>query len=162
MNNEKNADLQLMQAKVAELVRGHKVLQLGDTSWTPVIEGSAASVHSESEAEGCTAVFVAGQWSAVKREDQESFLKQLRQRVGKDALLILLDDNYVDGQSTPVVRTDIVGNTYQFHSVAGEQRVEVVKNYPADSYLRKKLAAFVREIRIERLKYYWLLNCRLK
>ena len=41
MNNEKNADLQLMQAKVAELVRGHKVLQLGDTSWTPVIESSA-------------------------------------------------------------------------------------------------------------------------
>jgi hypothetical protein len=77
-------------------------------------------------------------------------------------LLVLLDNCYVDGSSTAIARTDAEGNTYQIRTLATGERFEIVKNFPADSYLRKKLAAAVREIRIERLPYYWLLTCRLK
>ena len=42
------------------------------------------------------------------------------------------------------------------------ERFELPKNYPADSALRKRLGGDVREIRIERLTYYWMLTCRLK
>ncbi|QGZ41856.1 methyltransferase family protein [Pseudoduganella flava] len=109
-----------------------------------------------------TAVFAGFWWSHVKREEQERFLAQLRAKLGKDVLLVLLDNCYVDGSSTAIARTDAEGNTYQIRTLASGERFEIVKNFPADSYLRKKLATAVREIRIERLPYYWLLTCRLK
>ncbi len=109
-----------------------------------------------------TACFAGFWWSHVKREDQEKFLGQLRTKLGKDVLLVLIDNNYVDGSSTVIARTDAEGNTYQFRTGDDDQRYEVLKNFPSDSTLRKKMASSVREIRITRLEYYWMLSCRLK
>lgn len=109
-----------------------------------------------------TACFAAGWWSHVKREQQERYLNQLRAKLGKDTLLVLLDSSYVDGSSTVIARTDPEGNTYQIRNAPDGERYEVLKNFPSDSALRKKLAPSVREIRIERLEYYYLLSCRLK
>ncbi|MDC8757676.1 class I SAM-dependent methyltransferase [Janthinobacterium fluminis] len=109
-----------------------------------------------------TACFAGFWWSHVKREDQQRFLAHLRARLGKDTLLVLVDDSYVDGHSDVIARTDAEGNTYQFHTAADGQRYEIVKNFPSDSMLRKRLASAVREIRILRLEHYWLLSCRLK
>jgi SAM-dependent methyltransferase len=109
-----------------------------------------------------TAVFIGFWWSHVKREEQERFLAQLRSKVGKDIVIVLLDDAYVEGSSETVARTDMEGNTYQIRVAPDGQRYEIPKTYPSDSALRKKLASSVREIRIVRLAYYWLLSCRLK
>lgn len=108
-----------------------------------------------------TAVFIGFWWSHVKREQQEKFLAQLRSKVG-DILLVLLDDVYVEGSSDTVARTDLEGNTYQIRRAPDGERYEIPKTYPSDSALRKKLASSVREIRIVRLAYYWMLTCRLK
>lgn len=192
---ERQRDLAEMRAKVAELLRGHHVLELacGAGYWTEVIAGVAASVVAtdvnpamlaQAAARGLpddkvqwnlvdafdlpadvgrfSACFAGCWWSHVKREDQERFLAELRGKLGKDVLLVLLDNVYVDGSSTSIARTDAEGNTYQIHSDADGQRYEVVKNFPSDSTLRKKLGGAVREIRISRLDHYWLLSCRLK
>jgi len=37
-----------------------------------------------------------------------------------------------------------------------------MKNYLTDSTLRKRFANHAKQIRIERLEYYYLLSCRLK
>lgn len=108
-----------------------------------------------------TAVFAAGWWSHVRREQQDHYLKQLRAKFGKDVMLVLLDASRVDG-STVIARTDAEGNTYQIHLADDGQRYEVLTNYPTDSALRKRLAPHAREIRVERLEYYYLLSCRLK
>jgi SAM-dependent methyltransferase len=109
-----------------------------------------------------TAVFIGFWWSHVKREEQERFLAQLKARVGKDILVVLLDDAYVEGSSETVARTDLEGNTYQIKTAPDGERYEIPKTYPSDSALRKKLASSVREIKIVRLEYYWMLSCRLK
>jgi SAM-dependent methyltransferase len=108
-----------------------------------------------------TAVFIGFWWSHIKREQQEKFLAHLRSKVG-DVLLVLLDDVYVEGSSETVARTDLEGNTYQIRVAPDGERYEIPKTYPSDSALRKKLASSVREIRIVRLAYYWMLSCRLK
>ena len=191
---ERQADLAAVRVKVAELLRGHKVLEIacGTGYWTRVIGASAAAVHATdineealalardrqeggnvtfaqadafdlpASAGQYTALFAGFWWSHVKREEQERFLAQLRAKLGKDVLLVLLDNVYVDGSSTVIARTDQEGNTYQFRTLPSGERVEIVKNFPADSFLRKKLAAATKEIRIERLSYYWLLTARLK
>jgi len=153
---ERQADLAALRERVQELLIGHDVLHLGDEYWTPAIADIAESLGEG----GYTAIFC--NWSGIKREDQDRFLKQLREQVGKDVLLVAVGEAYVEGSSTVTARTDLNGNTYQFRINAAGERFEMLKNYPTDSYLRKKLATFGREIRIVRHKYYWLVNCRLK
>ena len=108
-----------------------------------------------------TAVFIGFWWSHVKRETQERFLAQLRAKLG-DILVVLLDDAYVEGSSDTVARTDMEGNTYQIRVAPDGERYEIPKTYPSDSALRKKLASSVREIRVVRTEFYWMLTCRLK
>ncbi|WP_322401372.1 class I SAM-dependent methyltransferase [Massilia luteola] len=107
-------------------------------------------------------VFIGFWWSHLKRDEQDALLAQLRARLGHDVTLILLDDVYVEGSSTTVARTDAQGNTYEIVAAPDGERFELPKSYPADSALRKRLGGAVREIRIERLTYYWMLTCRLK
>ena len=109
-----------------------------------------------------TAIFIGFWWSHVRRDEQERFLAQLRSKVGKDVLLVLVDDAYVEGSSDTVARTDLEGNTYQIRTAPDGERYEIPKNYPSDSALRKKLAGAVREIKIVRGEYYWMLTGRLK
>lgn len=192
---ERQEDLEELHEKVAEALRGHKVLEIacGTGYWSETIADTATSVlvtdiNPEmldlAKARGLpmdkvqfsladafdlpadmgsfTACFAGFWWSHVKREDQERFLAQLRAKLGKDTFLVLLDNTYVEGSSTSIARTDAQGNTYQIRSVPDGQRYEVLKNFPSDSTLRKKIGASVREIRILRLEYYWMLSCRLK
>lgn len=109
-----------------------------------------------------SAVFIGFWWSHVAREEQERFIKQLRAKVGKDVLLVIADDDYVDGISEPIARTDAAGNTFQVRQAPDGEYYEIPKNYMSDSALRKKLASTVREIKIERWEFYFMLTCRLK
>lgn len=109
-----------------------------------------------------SAVFMAGLWSRLTREQQEALLASLKKRLGKDVLLVIFDDEYVEGESATIARTDLQGNTHEFQLDADGNRHELVKNYPTDSYLRKRLDKVGREIKIARWEFYWVLTCRLK
>lgn len=119
----------------------------------------AFDLDVEGKYSACFAGFL---WSHVKRQEQSGFLEHLREKLGKDTLLVLLDNSYVEGSNTPIARTDAEGNTYQIRRLPNGDRHEVLKNFPTDSALRKKLAASVKEIRIVRLEHYWMLTGRLK
>ncbi|HEU4776883.1 MAG TPA: methyltransferase domain-containing protein [Telluria sp.] len=192
---ERQEDLEAMRGHVAEVLRGHTVLELacGTGYWTRIIAETADKVVATDinpemiamaqlrkldpakvslrvadaralpdDLGDFTAVFIGFWWSHVKREEYERFLAQLKARVGKDVLVVLLDDDYVEGSSETVARTDLEGNTYQIRSTPDGERYEIPKTYPSDSALRKKLASSVREIKIVRNAFYWLLSCRLK
>jgi SAM-dependent methyltransferase len=192
---ERQEDLAAMRGHVAEVLRGHTVLELacGTGYWTRIIAETADKVVATDvnpemiamaqlrklpadkvslrvadardlpdDIGDFTADFIGFWWSHVKREEYERFLAQLKARIGKDVLVVLLDDAYVEGSSETVARTDLEGNTYQIRSAPDGERYEIPKTYPSDSALRKKLAASVREIKIVRLEHYWLLSCRLK
>ena len=112
-----------------------------------------------------TAVFFGFLWSHIAREDQNRFLLHLREKVGSNALMVMLDNSYVEGSSTTIARTDLLGNTFQHRRLPGAphgDRYEILKNFPSDSNLRKRLASDTRDLRILRMEHYWLLNCRLK
>lgn len=112
--------------------------------------------------ENYSACFAGFWWSHVLRQEQEGFLLKLRERLDKDALLVLVDNVYVEGSSTPIARTDPEGNTFQIRTLPTGERYEMLKNFPTDSALRKRMGAVVKEIRILRLEHYWMLTCRFK
>jgi len=109
-----------------------------------------------------SAVFAGFLWSHFTRDQQDVFLANLRARVGANALLVLIDDEYVEGVSPTVARTDAQGNTWAQFVDADGKRHELPKNYPTDSALRKRLGTAVREIKIGRWDSCWALTCRLK
>jgi SAM-dependent methyltransferase len=109
-----------------------------------------------------SAVFAGFWWSHVKRQDEAGFLAKLREKLGKDALVVMVDNVYVEGSSTPIARTDAEGNTYQIRTLPNGERYEIIKNFPTDSALRKRSGAMLKDIRILRLEHYWILTGRLK
>jgi hypothetical protein len=163
-------DLEQVRAELARLTAGHKVLELGCGSGAAnqaMVPGATCVVTTgpadlPAELGGFGAVFMGFGWSRLKRDEQEPFLKQLRARVGKDVLLILLDEAYVEGSSPTIARTDAHGNTYHVAGMPDGSQAELAKSYPTDSTLRKRLGNAVREIKIQRWEYFWLLSCRLK
>jgi cyclopropane fatty-acyl-phospholipid synthase-like methyltransferase len=109
-----------------------------------------------------SAVFAGFLWSHFTKDQQDAFLAGLRARIGKDTLLVLIDDEYVEGASPTTARTDAQGNTFAQFVDADGKRHELPKNYPTDSALRKRLGTAVREIKIGRWDSCWALTCRLK
>jgi SAM-dependent methyltransferase len=108
-----------------------------------------------------TACFAGFWWSHVKREEQAAVIGRLRECVGKDGLLVLVDNSFLEGETT-IARTDAEGNTYEIHALPDGERYEIVKNYHSDSALRKKLSPLLRDMRVYRYDHYWMLTARLK
>ena len=188
---EQREELLLLQKALAELMEGHAVLEVGCGTgyWTQQIAEVADSVTAIDSnpvmlavarqieddriewvqddatdlggSDAYTACFGGFWWSHLPRERQAKWLSGLQKKLGKDTLLVLIDNNYVEGSSTPIAHTDAEGNTYQIRSLGGE-RYDVMKNFPTDSALRKRFADHAREIRVKRTEHFWILSCRLK
>ena len=152
--SDRDADLADVREQVAELTDGQKVLTLtAEDGRVPEIPVDAAG-YGAVVAEFC--------WSRLKRDEQDAFLAKLKKASGKDALLVLLDEIYVEGASNTVARTDLQGNTYEIVTTDEGERIERVMSYPTDSALRKRLANAAKEIRVARWEYFWVLTARFK
>ena len=140
------------------------VIALADLKQLPSekVTFALADAFTVEAVQSFTACFAAFWWSHVLRQEQAGFMKQLRQQLGKDALVALIDNVYVEGSSTSIARTDLQGNTFQIRMLPDGERYEILKNFPSDSSLRKRLAPYLKEIRILRLEHYWMLSGRLK
>jgi hypothetical protein len=152
--SDREIDLEDVREQVAELTDGHEVLTLtAEDGVLPEIPADAAG-YGAVVAEFC--------WSRLKRDEQDAFLAKMKKVSGKDALLVLLDEIYVEGTSNTVARTDAQGNTYEIVTTEDGQRVERPMSYPTDSALRKRLANAAKEIRVARWEYFWVLTCKFK
>jgi ubiquinone/menaquinone biosynthesis C-methylase UbiE len=109
-----------------------------------------------------SAVLVSFLWSHLNKKEQEQLLASLKKRLGKDVLLVILDDSFVEGFSETIARTDAEGTTYEILTAPEGERFEVPKSYQSDSALRKRLGNVGKEIKIERVEFFWILTCRLK
>lgn len=109
-----------------------------------------------------TACFAGFWWSHIKRQDQVEVIARLRKVIGKDGLLVLVDNSQVDTEKTVIARTDLEGNTYQIHTLPNGERYEILKNYYTNSTLRKRLGPLLRDMRVHHFEHYWMLTARLR
>lgn len=109
-----------------------------------------------------SAVLVSFLWSHLTKGEQEKLLATLKKRLGKDVLLVILDDSFVEGFSETTARTDAEGTTWEIQTLESGERFELPKSYPSDSLLRKRIGNVGKEIKIERVEFFWILTCRLK
>ena len=122
----------------------------------------ADAITLEGVPAGCDAAFAGFWWSHVKKSAIATFVSNLANRLEPGARVVVLDNTFVEGSSTPISRRDAEGNTYQMRKLANGEDYEVVKNFPTEQELREALADVAAEAHLETLRYYWLLVFRTK
>jgi demethylmenaquinone methyltransferase/2-methoxy-6-polyprenyl-1,4-benzoquinol methylase len=105
--------------------------------------------------DGALAVFW---WSHIPRQRIAEFLASLHRRLEPGARVVLMDNLFVEGASTPISEIDSQGNTYQLRRLGDGSQVRVLKNFPSEGELRSVLPP---TLNVEPLQYYWLADYRL-
>jgi demethylmenaquinone methyltransferase/2-methoxy-6-polyprenyl-1,4-benzoquinol methylase len=109
-----------------------------------------------------TAAFAGFWWSHIPASRIRPFLSTLHARLEPDALVVLVDNNYVEGSSTRISRLDADGNTYQRRTLADGTTYEVMKNFPSEARLRDAVRRYAWDIDYTALRYYWCLTYRVR
>jgi ubiquinone/menaquinone biosynthesis C-methylase UbiE len=104
------------------------------------------------------AAFAGFWWSHVPVRDRPRFLGSLDRRLIPGAKVVLLDNHFVEGSSTPIAHRDPDGNTYQRRRLEDGSEHVVLKNFPSEAELRADITAFGHNPHFTGLQYYWLFS----
>ena len=107
------------------------------------------------------ALLAAFWWSHVPLGRLDQFLRAAERAVAPGALLVFIDNRYVEGSSTPLARRDAEGNSYQLRRLDDGSTHEVLKNFPDEAQLRAAAGSAARDVTVEFFDYFWLLAYRL-
>ncbi len=104
------------------------------------------------------AAFAGFWWSHIPKGRIAPFLDGLHARLAPGSRVVVIDNRFVAGSSTPVVRTDGDGNLYQRRRLDDGTEHEVIKNFPSAEELRAAVAGRGHEVEVTELTYYWCLS----
>jgi len=110
----------------------------------------------------CTAGFHGFWWSHVPQQRLAAFVRAFHARLPAGAPVVMIDNAYVEGSSTPIARADENGNTYQVRQLGDGSTHEVLKNFPSPEEIRMQLAEQATDIVVRQLTYYWIASYRTK
>lgn len=97
-------------------------------------------------------------WSHVPKPRLPGFLRGLHRALKPGARVVFVDNSYVEGSSTPISHADADANTYQTRRLDDGSTHEVLKNFPTEQELCAAVTDLADDVRIEFLKYYWMLS----
>jgi demethylmenaquinone methyltransferase/2-methoxy-6-polyprenyl-1,4-benzoquinol methylase len=100
-------------------------------------------------------------WSHVPIADRQRFLGHFASKLGPRAKLLMIDNNYVEGSSTPISRTDALGNTYQVRQLVSGADYEVLKNFPTTAELQSAFGGICTRVDVLQRPHYWALRATL-
>jgi demethylmenaquinone methyltransferase/2-methoxy-6-polyprenyl-1,4-benzoquinol methylase len=107
------------------------------------------------------AAFAGCWWSHVPLQRLPAWLALLHARLRPDARVVMLDNRYVPGSSTPLSRSDEHGNTYQDRTLDDGSLHEVLKNFPTREAACAMLDPRARDPRWIDHGHYWVLTYEL-
>ncbi len=98
----------------------------------------------------------AGFWfSHVPKARQREFLQGLNASLKPGATVVLLDNHYVAGSSSPITGQDADGNTYQTRSLSDGSTHRVLKNFPSRTDLQSLVAGPGERFTFTSWQYFW-------
>lgn len=101
----------------------------------------------------------AGFWiSHVPKARLREFLTGLHAALTPGATVVLLDNRYVEGSSTPISERDAEGNTYQIRLLRDGTAHRILKNFPSEEEMREALDGRYSELRYTAWQYYWAIR----
>jgi demethylmenaquinone methyltransferase/2-methoxy-6-polyprenyl-1,4-benzoquinol methylase len=101
----------------------------------------------------------AGFWiSHVPRRRRAAFLREWCAVLAPGARVVMLDNLYVPGSSTPLSHRDDDGDTWQLRQLADGTPHRVLKNFPEEAELRRELAGLGEDVSYRAWGHYWALS----
>ncbi len=98
----------------------------------------------------------AGCWfSHVPKARRHAFLRGLNALLIAGAKVILLDNQYVEGSSSPITEADSDGNTYQTRQLKDGSMHRVLKNFPTEEELQSSLIGIGAGGVLTKWRYFW-------
>jgi demethylmenaquinone methyltransferase/2-methoxy-6-polyprenyl-1,4-benzoquinol methylase len=97
----------------------------------------------------------------VPLERLPAWLDALHARLAPGAVVVMLDNRFVPGSSTPIARRDAQGNTYQLRRLDDGSTHEVLKNYPTPAQAIAALGPRARHPHWQDHRYHWWLRYEL-
>ncbi len=126
------------------------------------VEFKIADAGTLDEVSGAfTAGFAGFWWSHLFKSRVAEFLDCFHSKLRPRALVLFLDNNYVEGSNSPIVRQDGDGNTYQRRKLENGAEFEVLKNFPNEAELKDCVGNRAANVVVTELKYYWCLRYTL-
>jgi demethylmenaquinone methyltransferase/2-methoxy-6-polyprenyl-1,4-benzoquinol methylase len=107
------------------------------------------------------AAFAGCWWSHVPLPQLQSWLATLHGRLEPGAVVVMLDNRFVPGSSTPIHRRDAEGNSYQQRPLDDGSTHEVVKNFPTPEQAIAALGPRARDAQWTAYTHYWVLRYTL-
>ncbi|MFN0183305.1 MAG: class I SAM-dependent methyltransferase [Aquabacterium sp.] len=104
------------------------------------------------------AAFAGCWWSHVPLQRLPQWLDNLHARLQPGARVVMLDNAYVEADSTPLSHRDAHGNTYQRRTLDDGGVHEVLKNFPTFEQAAGMLGPRARDARWRRWDHYWALD----
>lgn len=100
-----------------------------------------------------------GFWfSHIQKKYLESFITKLHTKLKPGLVVVMIDNNYVEGSSTPFIRTDGEGNSYQLRALEDGSEYEVLKNFYSEVDLKNIFRKYSVNFEIFNFKYYWMIK----
>jgi ubiquinone/menaquinone biosynthesis C-methylase UbiE len=121
-------------------------LRVGDAYALPVAPAS------------CDAAFAGFWWSHVPRARIAAFVHGLHAALQPGAKVVLIDNRFVPGSSTPIAERDAEGNTYQARPLANGSVHRILKNFPTREELSASVAGVAQDLRYHAWEHYWALE----
>jgi SAM-dependent methyltransferase len=97
-------------------------------------------------------------WSHVPLNKIGAFIAHFCSRLSPGASLLMIDNRFVAGSSTPLSHRDADGNTYQIRTLRSGARHEVIKNFPTVQEVDSALGAVCAHSEVLQLAYYWAVH----
>ena len=94
-------------------------------------------------------------WSHLQKSKIARFLETFHSKLSRGSRVVIADNIYVEGSSTPISRTDDVGNSYQLRSLKDGRTYEVLKNFPTEAEFRSQITPYGKNIQFRKFTYFW-------
>ena len=98
----------------------------------------------------------AGFWfSHVPKSRIREFLRGFHAALDPGARVVLLDNRFVEGSSTPIIEHDIEGNAYQERNLTNGTTHRVLKNFPSEGELGASTEGLCLQAQYREWQYFW-------
>jgi len=101
-------------------------------------------------------------WSHIPKNRLKQCITTFQGKLKSGATIVFIDNNFVEGNSTPISRYDEENNSYQMRRLSNGSQYEVLKNFPDEKEVKQVIGRDTSHIEFLSLDYYWLIHYKLR
>lgn len=95
-------------------------------------------------------------WSHIPLQALPKFIQKTNELVAAGGTVVMMDNRYVEGSSTPIFSRDEMGNTCQRRQLQNGETYLVLKNFPNQTDLENALQGKCSTLQYIQFQYFWI------